>query len=126
MRIVNPTAVIGEDKACLYLQDHGYEIIERNFRRYNGEIDIIGIDRSERAPILAFIEVKTRKSGLYGTGFEAITRGKLRTLIKTAELYKSLHRGLPELMRIDALSIVLAPDDTVVSVELMKNVGSSY
>jgi putative endonuclease len=126
MRIVNPTAIIGEDKACLYLKDHGYEIIGRNFRRYNGEIDVIGIDRSEKEIVLAFVEVKTRKSGQYGTGFEAITYHKLRSLIKTAELYKSLHRNLPELMRIDAISIVLAPDNNVVSVDLMKNVGSRW
>ena len=32
---------IGEDIACRYLKDKGYKIIERNFRRKWGEIDII-------------------------------------------------------------------------------------
>ncbi len=33
MRIVNPTAVIGENAATEYLKKKGYQIIERNFRK---------------------------------------------------------------------------------------------
>lgn len=32
---------VGEDIACKYLQNKGYQIIERNFRRKWGEIDIV-------------------------------------------------------------------------------------
>ncbi len=47
---------IGEDIACKYLQDKGYTIIERNFRKKWGELDIIAKDP---ANVLVFIEVKT-------------------------------------------------------------------
>ena len=42
---------IGEDIACKYLKDRGYKIIERNFRKTWGEIDIICLKKcSENSP----------------------------------------------------------------------------
>jgi putative endonuclease len=45
MRIVNPIAVLGEEAACRYLKNKGYSILERNFRKSYGEIDIIAVFR---------------------------------------------------------------------------------
>ena len=56
MKISNPTAVIGEDIAVNYLKKKGYKIIERNFRKGYGEIDIIALKKN----VLVFVEVKTR------------------------------------------------------------------
>ena len=36
----------GEDKACKYLEQNNYRIIERNFRCKQGEIDIIAYDNN--------------------------------------------------------------------------------
>ena len=47
---------LGEDLAIKYLKEKGYEIIERNFRCKQGEIDIIAKAKEE----YVFIEVKTR------------------------------------------------------------------
>ena len=44
MRIVNPTAVLGENAACDYLLKKGYKILERNFRKGYGEIDLVFYD----------------------------------------------------------------------------------
>lgn len=46
---------IGEDEACNYLKKEGYKIIERNYLRKWGEIDII----AEKAKKLHFVEVKS-------------------------------------------------------------------
>lgn len=46
---------IGENVACRFLMKHGFEIVERNYRKKWGEIDII----AEKSGILRFIEVKT-------------------------------------------------------------------
>jgi len=66
---------IGEDTACKYLEKHGFTIVERNYWKKWGEIDIIatkaglsfGGDNSSDsfAPVLHFIEVKaiTRSRG---------------------------------------------------------------
>lgn len=124
MKIANPTARLGEDLACKYLLENGYKIIERNFRQGYGEIDIIALDTSEIEPILAFIEVKTRKTSGFGAPLESITYFKLQTLIKTAQFYKHTHKGLPDALRIDGLAVELTFDNKTRKIELVKNIGS--
>ncbi len=122
MRIVNPTGKRGEDIACDYILKKAYKIIERNFRKGYGELDIVAV----KSNTLVFIEVKTRKTDEYGSPFESITPWKLRSLVKTAEFYKLIHPKLPELMRIDAISVVLTHQDQVVSIEHIENISDSY
>jgi putative endonuclease len=45
----------GEDVACKYLESKGYRVLERNYLRPWGEIDII----AEQAKKLYFVEVKS-------------------------------------------------------------------
>ncbi len=131
MRIINPTAKLGEDLAVKYLQKNGYKIIQRNFKERYGEIDIIAIDSTPQAAtekdsnskVLVFIEVKTRKSRLYGSPLEAITYWKLKSILKTAQYYKITHPSLPESMRIDAVAIELSKDNTVEKIALVKNIS---
>jgi len=124
VRIVNPTAKLGEDNACEYLKKMGFKIIERNFRKGYGEIDIIALDSSEKngKDVLVFIEVKTRTSNQFGSPLEAITYWKLRTLIHTAQYYKLTHRNLPESLRIDAVAVILNGNE-VKNIELTKNIS---
>lgn len=116
---------LGEKLAVDYLEKQGFQILERNFHIRGGEVDIIAIDPSDTSgqATLAFIEVKTRRSWEFGTPLEAITPWKLRALIKTAQFYKQTHRNLPELMRIDAVAIVLGRDNEIISLELVKNIS---
>lgn len=125
MKIANPTAKLGEDKACEYLQKNGFKIIERNFRKGYGEIDIIAIDSSStpQEKVLVFIEVKTRKSNSFGSPLEAITPWKLKSIIKAAQFYKLIHPNLPDSMRIDAVSVSLSSDNEVKNIELIKNIS---
>jgi putative endonuclease len=67
MIISNPVARIGKDIATNYLRKKNYTIIERNFRKGYGEIDIIVVHND----ILVFVEVKTRSTNLYGGAIEA-------------------------------------------------------
>lgn len=125
MKIVNPTAKLGEDNACKYLQKNGFKIIERNFRKGYGEIDIIAIDSSEspKEKVLVFIEVKTRKSNSFGSPLEAITPWKLKSLIRAAQFYKLIHPSLPDSMRIDAISVSLSSNNDVEKIEHIKNIN---
>ena len=45
----------GEDEACMFLEKHGYKILDRNYRKKWGEIDIV----AKKDNIIHFIEVKT-------------------------------------------------------------------
>jgi putative endonuclease len=116
----------GEEIAARFISDKGYKIIGRNFRIRGGEIDIIAIDPSSipGSETLVFIEVKTRTSKQFGTGLEAITPWKLKAIMKTAEFYKMKHKNLPELMRIDAVVVMLNSRDELISIELEKNISS--
>ncbi len=118
MRIANPTARLGEDKACEFLKKLGYKIIDRNFRKGYGEIDIVAVHDNT----LIFVEVKTRSSNAFGTPFEAITPWKLRPLLKTAEFYKLTHKSLPDSLRIDAVGVTLDQNKEVESIEHIKNI----
>lgn len=119
MRIVNPTAILGEDAACEYIQKKGYRILERNFRKGYGEIDIIAIINST----LVFIEVKTRSSNKYGTPFEAISPQKLSLLVRGANFYKYvLHPDLPDEMRVDAIGVIVWGNE-ILSIEHLENVS---
>ncbi len=76
-------ALSGEDAACRYLQDKGFEIVKRNYRCYVGEIDIIASHNGT----LHFVEVKTRSSELYGLPREAVTWSKQKKIRRSAESY---------------------------------------
>ena len=72
---------LAEDKACEFLLNNGFMIIERNFYSRFGEIDII----ATKDGVLHFIEVK---SGLdYESAIQNITPKKLSRLIKTGNVY---------------------------------------
>lgn len=73
----------GEDKAGIFLEDLGYKIIERNFKIYNGEIDLIAI----KDKYIVFVEVKSRKDSDYGYGFEAVDKNKQKKIKIAAEIY---------------------------------------
>lgn len=116
---------LGEELAVSYLRKLGFRIIGQNFRIRGGELDIIAIEKSKLTgqETLVFIEVKTRSSNQFGTPLEAIGYYKLRSLIKTAEFYKMKHQNLPELMRIDAVSVRLGADNELLTIELVKNIS---
>lgn len=118
MRISNPTAKLGEEIAVNYLKNKGYKIIERNFRKGYGEIDIISTFQN----VLVFTEVKTRTTSLYGGATEAIAYHKIKSLIRTAQFYKMLHPKLPESLLIDAILIDLNSENKPSNIEHIENI----
>lgn len=92
---------LGEDIACKFILDKGYEIIDRNFYCKQGEIDIIAKDKE----FFVFIEVKTRKNKNYGRPIDAITFYKKKHFINSIEyyMYKYKFENIP--VRIDVIEI---------------------
>ncbi|MBE6017216.1 MAG: YraN family protein [Lachnospiraceae bacterium] len=72
-----------EQKACDYLCSQGVRIIDRNFCRRSGEIDIIAGD----GEYLAFVEVKFRSSNAYGGAAYAISKVKQKRIRETAAAF---------------------------------------
>ena len=73
----------GEEEACKYLEKIGYNIIDKNYYTYKGEIDIIAKENSE----YVFVEVKTRTSKKYGNPIEAVDSKKMEHFIKAGKYY---------------------------------------
>jgi putative endonuclease len=89
-----------EDQARDYLQMHGLLLLQSNYRCRFGEIDLVMRD----GDTLCFIEVKFRKSLLFGGAAASIPRLKQRKIVKTALFYISAHKHLAsQAMRFDAL-----------------------
>jgi len=74
----------GEDLAVSYLEQKGFELLERNYRHSHGEIDLIVLWKNE---LLVFVEVKLRKSNSYGEPEVFVSRAQERLIIQTAEHY---------------------------------------
>ena len=100
----------GENLACEYLVKHGYAIVERNFKKRYGELDIVCLYKG----ILVFIEVKTRIGRMFGLPEESVTPRKLHEVKQTALYYKLLHPELPDALRIDVIGIELDEENRLV------------
>jgi putative endonuclease len=95
----------GERLASRYLVEHGFTILDRNWRCVRGELDIIAADAGN----LVVCEVKTRTTELFGAPFEAVTWRKGQRLRLLAGMWvearPELARGTAGL-RIDVVSIL--------------------
>jgi len=74
---------IGEDLATKEMEKMGYTILDRNYAKRCGEIDII----AKKGTYIVFVEVKFRKSVAYGLPKEVVNRQKQRKIIQTAKSY---------------------------------------
>lgn len=85
---------IGEDIACKFLIRKGYHVIDRNFRKKYGEIDIVAGKEDK----IYLCEVKTF-SGRNSTGLKPednVTDFKRQKLARVAEVYMSRFEKMPE------------------------------
>jgi len=93
----------GEDIACHYLQQAGLCIIDRNWQRAGGEIDLIATDGS----VLVFVEVRTRSTRSFGSAEESVDWRKQRQVRKMATLYLSEQRRGYRQFRFDVVAVYL-------------------
>ena len=70
----------GEDRAAAWYRAHGYEVLARNWRCREGEIDLI----CARSRTVVVCEVKTRTSLAFGHPAEAVTPAKQRRIRQLA------------------------------------------
>lgn len=91
----------GEDRAAAWYHEHGYEVVDRNWRCASGEIDLV----AQQGNLLVIVEVKARRTDRYGTAASAVHPGKQRRLRGLAIEWLRAHgcRGVD--LRFDVVAI---------------------
>lgn len=92
-----------EHMAASFLEQQGYQILERNYQNRHEEIDIIARD----GRYLVFVEVKYRKNDKKGYPEEAVGYYKQQHIRSAARYYMYSHRyGEETPCRFDIVSIL--------------------
>lgn len=92
---------IGEQLACQYLQEEGYQIIQRNFYAKQGEIDII----TKQNRTIIFVEVKTRTNEIFGKPADAVHYFKQKHMYQTAKYYLYQTKQENKEIRFDVIEV---------------------
>lgn len=99
------TGRLGEEIALRLLEDKGYIIHERNWTYRHKEVDLIVQDGND----IVFVEVKTRRSNLYGSALQAVDERKRANMIAAANSYIK-QKGIHLAARFDIIAIEVHPD----------------
>ena len=99
----------GEEVTAQYVVARGDEILDRNWRIREGEIDLVSLGGDG---VFHFIEVKTRSSLAFGHPFEAINREKAHRMQRLALGWLATHGCLGCEYSIDVVAILIAADGT--------------
>lgn len=117
---------LGETIACDYLSKHGFEIIERNYLRKWGEIDII----AKRNGVWRFIEVKSvscvtlpRVSHVTSEyrPEENVHPQKLKRLSRTIQTYM-LEKRIESDWQLDIVTVKIDEKTRIARVEIIENI----
>jgi len=101
------TGAFGEDVTAKFLTARGDEILDRNWRVREGEIDLISLGTDG---LFHFIEVKTRSSLAFGHPFEAINKDKAHRMQRLALAWLATHGCLGCDYAIDASAVLINSD----------------
>jgi putative endonuclease len=106
----------GERLACRFLMKQGFDIIARRFQARRGEIDLIAFE----GDILAFIEVKTRASRVFGEPWEFVDWVKQQSLQQAADEFAARFDMGRYTYRFDVVAVV-APGTRHQEIALFRN-----
>jgi putative endonuclease len=102
--VTDPRRVVGqlgEDAAAAWYTDAGYEILDRNWRVREGELDLVVRD----AGAVVFCEVKTRRGDAFGLPEEAVTGRKQQRLRMLAGQWLAAHAASAPSYRFDVAAV---------------------
>jgi putative endonuclease len=120
---------VGENIACDFLKSKGFEIVERNYLKKWGEIDIV----ARKGRVMRFVEVKSvNHETLMGlekdsASFQQIRPeenmhpGKIKRLARTIETYM-LHKKLDCEFQLDLVTVKMNSQTRQARVELFENI----
>lgn len=91
----------GEHAAIAFLTSCGWAVEAHRFRLGRHDLDLV----IRRGSVVAFVEVKTRRTAAFGLAAEAVGWRKQRTLAKVADLWRLRHGRSGDSYRFDLVSV---------------------
>jgi putative endonuclease len=95
-----------EDLAVALLEGRGFRIIARNWRRPEGEIDVV----ADHGGVCVFVEVRSRTGEDFGDPLESVTARKRAQIIRAARLYLSQEPLFTSSFRFDVVGVTFYGD----------------
>ena len=92
----------GEEQAIRYLLSRGWTLTAHRFRVGHSEIDLI----VRRGDLVAFVEVKTRRSLRHGAPREAVGWKKRRTIARVAGIWALRNGRWGDTFRFDVVEVL--------------------
>ena len=117
---------IGEEIACMFLKKYGYTVVDRNYYKKWGELDIVATKKNKCGSELHFFEVKssTINSGIKSFRPEENVNGfkvkQLRKIIQTYLVDKGY--GLSHQFSFHVLCVFMNEKTRLARVKWIKNV----
>ncbi len=97
-----------EELVASYLEGLGYQVVARNWRRPEGELDLV----VSKDGLCVFVEVRSRTGIERGHALETVDRRKRSQIRRAARLYIDEERPLAAVFRFDVVGVTFALDDT--------------
>jgi len=102
-----PRLVLGRDGEAVvarWYEEHGYVVLDRNWRIREGELDLV----LARGRQIVFCEVKARSGLGFGVPAQAVTAIKQRRIRLLAARWLAAHDQRPAEIRFDVASVLWA------------------
>lgn len=128
----NKTGAIGEIIATVYLRKRGHEILEQNFLKKWGEIDIVSRETSKNSTTIHFTEVKTVSYGTKADLERAVSYGtwrpeenvhfkKIQRMNRTIQTWL-LENNYEGAWQINVVSVRVVPREKYATVKCLMNI----
>ena len=102
------TGAAGESAVAQWLTDHGFFVLEKNYRTREGEVDLI----AQKDDLIVFVEVKTRKKRHFCLS-QVIVPKKQKRLILAAKQYIFNQQYIDKAFRFDVALVEEGKDYTI-------------
>ncbi len=128
----NKVGAIGEDIAAKYLEKLGHKVIDRNYLKKWGEIDVVSRETTQNKHIIHFVEVKTvsyetkemlQKAVSYGTWRpeENVHPKKIERMYRTIESWL-MEKNSDSEWQMDVISVRIVPREKYATVKYIPNI----
>jgi putative endonuclease len=124
-RVLSKRLALGqraEALAASYLEERGYTITARNWRRPEGEIDlVVGLEG-----LCVFVEVRSRTGVERGHPLETVNASKRARILRAARLYLEEEKPPAVVFRFDVVGVTFSLDDSPPEIVHIEDAFQAY